>query len=162
MAKPESDEPEAAAAAAAVPAPAPAAAADDDLADAAEVPAAAGAASGAAAAGTAVEAEPLFKTAAGGDSVTKKSAFANLNWFGDAAKPFTAIDTPGHDDPDGADIDSPEVRHKFLKYIGWKYTVSTSRFPFLLGARGLGGMAADLHNNLHALGDVHAIGGIHI
>ena len=25
-------------------------------------------------------------------------------------KPFTAIDTPGHDDPDGADIDSPEAR----------------------------------------------------
>ena len=49
---------------------------------------------------------------AGSESCTKKTSYANLSWFGDRGKPFTAIDTPGHDDPDGADIDSPEARER--------------------------------------------------
>jgi hypothetical protein len=63
----------------------PSAAADDDLADAGEVPPAAGAAPTAAPPEPASPPEPLFKTAAGGDSVTKRSAFANLCWC--AARP---------------------------------------------------------------------------
>lgn len=77
--------------------------------------------------------EPLFESGAGGDSVTKRTSFANLSWFGDEAMPFIAVDTPGHDDPAGADIDSPEAREA------------------------LGEIAADLHNKLKALGTIHAI-----
>jgi len=130
VARPEAEE--SAPASAEAPEPPPAAA-DDDLADACDVPAAAGAEPTA----SASPSEPLFKTAAGGDSVTKRSAFANLCWFGDSSKVFTAIDTPGHDDPNGADIDSPEAREA------------------------IGEMAADLHNKLRALGHINAILVIH-
>jgi len=78
-------------------------------------------------------AEPLFESAAGDDSVTKKTSFANLQFFGEESRPFVAIDTPGHDDPAGADIDSPEAR------------------------KALGELAADLHNKLKAIGHVHAV-----
>ena len=44
-----------------------------------------------------------------------------------------AVDTPGHDDPAGAEIESKEAREK------------------------LGEMAADLHNKMKALGHIHAI-----
>lgn len=73
VARPEAEE--SAPASAEAPEPPPAAA-DDDLADACDVPAAAGAEPTA----SASPSEPLFKTAAGGDSVTKRSAFANLCW----------------------------------------------------------------------------------
>mmetsp|Transcript_9812 Transcript_9812/g.32200 ORF Transcript_9812/g.32200 Transcript_9812/m.32200 type:complete len:458 (-) Transcript_9812:399-1772(-) len=90
--------------------------------------------SGGAAGGSGEEEEgPLFSTEAGSESCTKKTSYANLSWFGDRGKPFTAIDTPGHDDPDGADIDSPEAREA------------------------LGEIAADLHNKLRAIKKVNAI-----
>ena len=53
---------------------------------------------------------PLFEARASSDSVTKKTTYANLEWFGDASRPFVAVDTPGHDDPAGSEIDSPEAR----------------------------------------------------
>uniref|UniRef100_A0A7S3U2M3 G domain-containing protein n=1 Tax=Strombidinopsis acuminata TaxID=141414 RepID=A0A7S3U2M3_9SPIT len=138
VAKPEAEEAETTGAPnVAVNADAPNATADDDLADACDDTSPTTSAETAPDAPAARTAEPLFKTASGGDSVTKKSAYANLCWFGDESKPFTAIDTPGHDDPDGADIDSPEAREA------------------------LGEMAADLHNKLRALGHIHAILVIH-
>ena len=76
---------------------------------------------------------PLFEAGEGTDSVTRRTAFANLNWFGDAKRSFVAVDSPGHDDPSGADIDSPEAREK------------------------LGELAADLHNKLKAMRHVNTI-----
>jgi len=76
---------------------------------------------------------PLFESKAGGDSVTKKTSFANLHWFGDAHRTFTAIDTPGHDDPGGADISEQAARDVLSE------------------------LAADLHNKIKATGHVHAI-----
>ena len=55
---------------------------------------------------------PLFETAASAASVTKKTALANLSFLGDPARPFTAVDTPGHDDSEAADIDSPAARER--------------------------------------------------
>ena len=80
---------------------------------------------------------PLFEARASSDSVTKKTTYANLEWFGDASRPFVAVDTPGHDDPAGSEIDSPEAREV------------------------LGELAADLHNKLKALRHVHAIVVLH-
>jgi len=76
---------------------------------------------------------PLFESGDGSDSVTKRTSYANIDWFGDAAKPFIAVDTPGYDDPAGADIDSAEARDV------------------------LGQLAADLHNKLKALNYVNVI-----
>jgi len=76
---------------------------------------------------------PLFESDTGTESVTKRTAFANLFWFGDPKRKFIAVDTPGHDDPSGADIASAEARDV------------------------LGELAADLHNKLRALGSVNAI-----
>merc|ERR1719291_1571536 len=77
--------------------------------------------------------QPLFQSGCGSDSVTDETAFAHLSWFGDAEKPFIAIDTPGHDDSAGADIDSPEARNKLAQ------------------------LAADLHNKIKEAGHIHAI-----
>ena len=77
--------------------------------------------------------DALFEARADTDSCTKKTSFANLDWLGDAERPVVAVDTPGHDDPAGAEIESKEAREK------------------------LGEMAADLHNKMKALGHIHAI-----
>ena len=77
--------------------------------------------------------DALFEARADCDSCTKKTSFANLAWLGDAERSVVAIDTPGHDDPAGAEIESKEAREK------------------------LGEMAADLHNKMKALGHIHAI-----
>ena len=76
---------------------------------------------------------PLFEARADCDSCTKKTSFANLSFLGDAERPVVAVDTPGHDDPAGAEIENKEAREK------------------------LGEMAADLHNKMKALGHIHAI-----
>jgi len=75
----------------------------------------------------------IFESAASSDSVTKKSGFANLHFRGDAERELIVVDTPGHDDPAGGDIDSQEARDV------------------------LGAIAADLHNKLKALGHVHTL-----
>jgi len=77
--------------------------------------------------------EAIFESAASSDSVTKKSSFANLNYRGDPEREIIVMDTPGHDDPAGCEIDSQEARDV------------------------LGGIAADLHNKLKAFGTIHAI-----
>ena len=79
------------------------------------------------------EKEPLFASEAGTSSVTKNTSFANLRWFGEAGRQFVAIDTPGHDDPGGSDLDDEKGR--------------------LILAE----MAADLHNKLKATDHVNAI-----
>ena len=83
------------------------------------------------------EGAPLFESRADGHSVTSKTAFANVSWLGDAARPAIVVDTPGHDDTAAADLDSAASREK------------------------LGELAADLHDKLKALGEVHAIVVIH-
>ena len=77
--------------------------------------------------------KPLFESGAAADSVTKCASFANIEWRGDPNRLLTVVDTPGHDDPSGSDLDSKECREA------------------------LGALAADLHNKLKALGHVHAI-----
>ena len=52
---------------------------------------------------------------------------------GEEERELIVVDTPGHDDPAGGDIDSQEARDV------------------------LGAIAADLHNKLKALGEVHTI-----
>lgn len=80
---------------------------------------------------------PIFKAAAGSHSVTNRTEFANLCWFGMPDRPFIAVDTPGHDDSRAADITQQECRVALRE------------------------LAADLHNKLKALGHVHAILVIH-
>ena len=80
---------------------------------------------------------PLFEARADCDSCTKKTSFANLEFCGDASRPVIAVDTPGHDDPAGAEIENAEAREK------------------------MGELAADLHNKIKALGHVHAIVVLH-
>merc|ERR1712028_205372 len=55
---------------------------------------------------------PLFKASDSVDSVTQETSFASLNWFGDDSKPFVAVDTPGHDDTSGRNIEDQESRDK--------------------------------------------------
>ena len=83
--------------------------------------------------GDSVALDPLFESAASSDSVTKRSAFANVDYRGDPQRELIVVDTPGHDDPAGNEIDSQEARDV------------------------LGEIAADLHQKLKALGYVHAI-----
>ena len=59
------------------------------------------------------EGAPLFPAAAGDDSVTKETSFAHLRWFGRGGA-LVAIDTPGHDDPAGADL-ADEAGHDALR-----------------------------------------------
>jgi len=80
-----------------------------------------------------VEVPPLFQAGAATDSVTKKTSFANVDYRGDPERELIVVDTPGHDDPAGNEIDSQEARDV------------------------LGEIAADLHSKLKALGHVHAI-----
>eukprot|EP00964_Phaeocystis_antarctica_P064554 scaffold38839_cov64-Phaeocystis_antarctica.AAC.7 len=77
--------------------------------------------------------DALFEARADCDSCTKKTSFANLAFMGDSERAVVAVDTPGHDDPAGAEIENKEAREK------------------------LGEMAADLHNKMKALGHIHAI-----
>ena len=79
------------------------------------------------------EVEAIFESAASSDSVTKKTSFANVRFRGEEERELIVVDTPGHDDPAGGDIDSQEARDV------------------------LGAIAADLHNKLKALGEVHTI-----
>lgn len=65
--------------------------------------------------------------------MTKHASFSNVNWRGEESRPLVVVDTPGHDDSSGAELDSQEARDT------------------------LGAIAADLHNKLKALGHVHAI-----
>eukprot|EP00928_Gymnodinium_smaydae_P090118 TRINITY_DN73967_c0_g1_i1.p1 TRINITY_DN73967_c0_g1~~TRINITY_DN73967_c0_g1_i1.p1 ORF type:complete len:441 (+),score=99.65 TRINITY_DN73967_c0_g1_i1:37-1359(+) len=76
---------------------------------------------------------PLFSADIGAESVTQKVQFANLEWFGDEHRPFTAVDTPGHDDSEATDLENPDTLAKLEE------------------------LAADLHNKLRALGHVHLI-----
>eukprot|EP00928_Gymnodinium_smaydae_P016894 TRINITY_DN16409_c0_g1_i1.p2 TRINITY_DN16409_c0_g1~~TRINITY_DN16409_c0_g1_i1.p2 ORF type:complete len:470 (-),score=110.40 TRINITY_DN16409_c0_g1_i1:149-1510(-) len=76
---------------------------------------------------------PLFNADIGAESVTQKVQLAHLEWLGDDRRPFTAVDTPGHDDSAAAELDSPEARAKLSE------------------------LAADLHNKLRALGHIHLI-----
>jgi len=75
----------------------------------------------------------LFKAEVSSRAVTEKTEFAHLSWFGNQARPFTAIDTRGLDDPDFTEIQQDEVRDKIQE------------------------MAVDLHNKLQAMGHVHMI-----
>jgi len=85
------------------------------------------------------KASPIFESGHSLDSVTKCSAFANLKYMGRADRPFIAVDTPGHDDPNGGrDIVDEAAARDFLD-----------------------GQAADLHAKLRAMGRVHAIVVVH-
>ena len=66
--------------------------------------------------------DPIFVTASSSDSVTKLTGFANVHMRGDLERELLVVDTPGHDDPAGCDLDSQEARET------------------------LGELAADLHN----------------
>jgi len=83
--------------------------------------------------GTEVSEVP-FVTGDTADSTTKKTAFANINFRGDVERKLIVVDTPGHDDTEGTDLDVDALARDRL-----------------------GELAADLHNKLKALGHVHAI-----
>jgi hypothetical protein len=76
---------------------------------------------------------PLFASSDSVESVTKCTSWAKGEWFGDEAKPFVVVDTPGHDDPEAAEVDRDEARA-------------------LLSAH-----ATDLHEKLKAMGHAHLI-----
>ena len=111
------------------------------------------------------DAELLFEASAGGDSVTKRAAFANLSWFGEAGRRFIAVDSPGHDDPSGAEIDSAESREKLGARASPRAPRARRPRPIPVGAcatptaraAASGELAADLHNKLKALGTINAI-----
>jgi len=77
--------------------------------------------------------DPIFKSESSSESVTKVTAFANVHLRGDGDRELVVVDTPGHDDPAGCNLDEQAARDT------------------------LGELAADLHNKLKALGHVHAI-----
>lgn len=76
---------------------------------------------------------PIFAASAGSQSVTSRTEFACLHWQGNEQRPFIAIDTPGHDDTESADLSDPSCRDR------------------------LSTLAVDLHDKLKAIGHVHAI-----
>ena len=71
-------------------------------------------------------AEPLFVATHSVDAVTKETSFANMNWFGDESKRFLALDTPGHNDTSGRNLEEQSSRDVLRE------------------------QAADLHNKLNA------------
>ena len=76
---------------------------------------------------------PLFESVASSESVTKITSFANVHMCGDPERELIVVDTPGHDDSAGCNLEDQEGRDTLAK------------------------LAADLHNKLKALGHVHAI-----
>lgn len=79
------------------------------------------------------ENEPVFHASHGCRAVTKLTSYANMQFMGDAERPFVAVDTPGHDDTEGDRLESQESRDTLRE------------------------QAADLHNKLKALDKVHTI-----
>jgi hypothetical protein len=54
-------------------------------------------------------------------SVTKKTCFANMNFLGDKHRPFILVDTPGHDDPDSADLETKKARGVLMEHAADLY-----------------------------------------
>jgi energy-coupling factor transporter ATP-binding protein EcfA2 len=52
----------------------------------------------------------IFDASHSTGSVTKTICFANMNFLGDKHRPFILVDTPGHDDPDSADLETKKSR----------------------------------------------------
>jgi len=78
-------------------------------------------------------AEPLFVATHSVDAVTKETSFANMNWFGDESKRFLALDTPGHNDTSGRNLEEQSSRDVLRE------------------------QAADLHNKLKSMGHINTI-----
>lgn len=77
--------------------------------------------------------EPLFKATHGCNAVTQSASYANINYFGNASKSLVVVDTPGHDDTGGRNMENKENRD-ILKE-----------------------QAADLHNKLKAMESLSTI-----
>jgi len=77
--------------------------------------------------------KPIFEAGASASAVTQKTSYANMDFRGDEERELIVVDTPGHDDPAGNDIEKKDAQDK------------------------LGELATDLHNKLKAFGHVHAI-----
>ena len=77
--------------------------------------------------------EPLFASSDSVESVTKCAAWAKAHWFGDEERPFVVVDTPGHDDPEAAEVDKAEAREV------------------------LSALATDLHEKLKAMREAHVL-----
>lgn len=75
----------------------------------------------------------LFRATHGCAAVTKAACYAAVDWFGDADRPLVIVDTPGHDDTEGKQLESKQSRDALRE------------------------QAADLHNKLQALGSVNVI-----
>lgn len=69
----------------------------------------------------------LFKATHGCNAVTQTASYANINWFGNEGKPLVVIDTPGHDDTEGRNMENKQSRDALKE------------------------QAADLHNKLKAM-----------
>lgn len=76
--------------------------------------------------------EPIFEANHSCNAVTQSMAYANIKWMGDG-ETVTVVDTIGHDDTSGNDIDVRENRDKLRE------------------------QAADFHNKLKAMGSINCI-----
>lgn len=80
---------------------------------------------------------PLFTATHGCSAVTRATSYAIVDWFADKKRPLLVVDTPGHDDTEGRNIDSKESRDV------------------------LRAQAADLHNKLKSMESVNALVVLH-
>lgn len=55
---------------------------------------------------------PVFESGHSTGAVTSRTSFGNFSYFGKEERPFVIVDTPGHDDPEGANIDEQQARDK--------------------------------------------------
>lgn len=76
---------------------------------------------------------PLFKATHGCNAVTQAASYANIDWFGNEAKPLVVVDTPGHDDTEGRNMENKHSRDTLKE------------------------QAADLHNKLKAMESLNTI-----
>ena len=77
--------------------------------------------------------DPVFHASHGCRAVTRVTSYANLSFMGNPERRFVAVDTPGHDDTEGDSLESKASRDTLRE------------------------QAADLHNKLKALDEVHTI-----
>lgn len=76
---------------------------------------------------------PLFKATHGCAAVTQGTSYANVRWFFDARKPLIVVDTPGHDDTEGRNLNEKQSRDTLRE------------------------QAADLHNKLKAMESLNTL-----
>lgn len=80
---------------------------------------------------------PLFKATHGCNAVTQSASYAYTHWFSNYHKPVIVVDTPGHDDTEGRDIQDRRSRDVLRE------------------------QAADIHNKLKGMESLNTILVVH-